>query len=95
MYESGPKIFFQEGYYAGCTVSNNISFSIFKCSDYKKRRNTMPPFPQDSDDDPEEMFVSNDDDGDLQYDEGDMENAIILDDNDAPGEEAKFLLILL
>ena len=61
----------------------------------KKRRNTMPPFPQDSDDDPEEMFVSNDDDGDLQYDEGDMENAIILDDNDAPGEEAKFLLILL
>ena len=47
----------------------------------------MPPFPQDSDDDPEDIFVSNDDDIDLQYDEGDMENAIILDDNDAPGNQ--------
>ena len=49
----------------------------------------MPPFPQDSDDDPEDMFVSNDDDEDLEYDEGDMENAIILDDNDVPGKSGK------
>lgn len=63
---------------------NSFLFSLFKVAVIKKKE-TMPPFPQDSDDDPEDIFVSNDDDIDLQYDEGDMENAIILDDNDAPG----------
>ncbi|XP_066913254.1 angio-associated migratory cell protein-like [Clytia hemisphaerica] len=41
--------------------------------------------PRDSDNESvEEMFSYNDDDEDLEYDEGDMENAIILDENDAP-----------
>ena len=51
----------------------------------------MPPFPQDSDDDPEEMFIQDSDDEDFPYDEGDMENAIVLDDNDAPGRMNSFI----
>ena len=47
----------------------------------------MAPLPRDSDaEETEDMFAVNNDDEDDEYGDADMESAIILDDNDAPGQ---------
>lgn len=52
----------------------------------------MTPLPRDSDaEETEDMFAVNNDDEDDEYGDADMENAIVLDDTDAPGKSCILL----